>query len=582
MKQNIKISKAFYGLLIFVLATFCFILVVSIKVRMDATFLKQEYLFRERAIDQAENRLKNRVEEKLEFMELSEKRAVETMRIELKRRVEEGWRVAAYIHDTFEGKESEKEIQKRVVRALQELHSDNYGYYYMINFDGEVILHPFWESAKKQGAKGSNASYNKALLKNQIDLVKRFEEGYSAGYVKEEFPSEISKTMGLTYVKRFKNQDWYIGMGIYESEFKKQVQDTVLKEVQTFEKDNWDKGNVSVFDEKHRKLIKSNRCLFSETEKINLSKTILKENLFGGFERKEIDVDGKKTDVFLYALPWEVWGWVFVGEDTIMPSYPYTGKYYAKEVFDKVYNQSLVLYGAIVVLALLLGLSINRRLHIGFSKMKNWVESGKQYEIEENKHFKHFKEFFDIFRAIQQSQNRGEKLHKRAISHGMDEKKISYKSFSLTRHIQREMDNICEDNPDFELNVRFLWEKNIFVRADRYIFSEILQTLSENSIRHGFFGQMKGNVTVEVVQEENWLHLHFSDNGWGMATQVQDTIFNELHQENSSGLKRVHYLVTEILGGNMQCSGYEGHGTDIHLGIPAAGPGLWIETDTRG
>ena len=87
----------------------------------------------------------------------------------------------------------------------------------------------------------------------------------------------------------------------------------------------------------------------------------------------------------------------------------------------------------------------------------------------------------------------------------------------------------------------------------------VLQTLIENSIRHGF-PQAEGKIDIEINKSGGSIELYYQDNGIGMTEEVSQKIFEPFFttQRDSGqvglGMHMVYNVVTQLLGGNIVCS----------------------------
>lgn len=103
---------------------------------------------------------------------------------------------------------------------------------------------------------------------------------------------------------------------------------------------------------------------------------------------------------------------------------------------------------------------------------------------------------------------------------------------------------------------------------------QVITNLVMNSIIHGFETKTAGEIHISVVQQQNQACLTYCDNGKGMAPNVLDRLFDPFfttkrHQGGSGlGTHIVYNLVTQALGGTIDCRSEPEGGTTFVLSLP--------------
>lgn len=119
------------------------------------------------------------------------------------------------------------------------------------------------------------------------------------------------------------------------------------------------------------------------------------------------------------------------------------------------------------------------------------------------------------------------------------------------------------------------------LRCDSYPgpLGQILTTLVQNAVQHGFEGRSHGVITIEAENRDDNLMLIVADNGIGMTpatlAHVFDPFFTTKLGKGGSGLglSVSHRLATRVLGGSLTVSSQPGAGTRFILQIPLRAPG---------
>ncbi|GAK59776.1 multi-sensor signal transduction histidine kinase [Candidatus Vecturithrix granuli] len=106
------------------------------------------------------------------------------------------------------------------------------------------------------------------------------------------------------------------------------------------------------------------------------------------------------------------------------------------------------------------------------------------------------------------------------------------------------------------------------------VFSQILTNLILNSLSHGFEQKAQGTMMLQITCDHNMLRLQYSDDGCGMAAETRLRIFEPFYTTKRGqggtglGLHIVYNLVTQQLGGRIECESTPGIGTTFHIQIP--------------
>ena len=105
-------------------------------------------------------------------------------------------------------------------------------------------------------------------------------------------------------------------------------------------------------------------------------------------------------------------------------------------------------------------------------------------------------------------------------------------------------------------------------------YSQIVTNFVMNSLIHGFEGREQGRIEIDVKVTDGALQLRYADDGVGMtaaqAAQVFQPFYTTRRGQGGSGLGLhvVYNLVTQTLGGRIECLSTPGQGTAFVLRIP--------------
>ncbi len=109
-------------------------------------------------------------------------------------------------------------------------------------------------------------------------------------------------------------------------------------------------------------------------------------------------------------------------------------------------------------------------------------------------------------------------------------------------------------------------------------YSQIVTNLVFNSLTHGFEGIEQGRIEIEVRRADESLQLRYRDNGRGIAPEHLPKIFDPFFTTKRGvggsglGLHVLYNLVTQTLGGTIECRSRPGEGVNFEIDVPIRPP----------
>ncbi|MEO5347765.1 MAG: PAS domain S-box protein [Magnetococcus sp. YQC-9] len=106
--------------------------------------------------------------------------------------------------------------------------------------------------------------------------------------------------------------------------------------------------------------------------------------------------------------------------------------------------------------------------------------------------------------------------------------------------------------------------------------SQILSNLIINSLVHAFAPSFPGIMTIRVFREEAVVRLEYRDNGRGLSPEIEKRIFEPFFTTRRGegccglGMHVVYNVVTQKMGGTIQCGQRENHGAYFLMSFPCA------------
>lgn len=117
-------------------------------------------------------------------------------------------------------------------------------------------------------------------------------------------------------------------------------------------------------------------------------------------------------------------------------------------------------------------------------------------------------------------------------------------------------------------------DEDLVIESYPGALSQILTNFIVNSLTHAFGEGQAGLIRIAVVRNDGTLSLTYSDDGCGIAPEVQDRIFEPFYTtarakgSTGLGLHIVFNIVTGTLGGTITCCSASGQGTTFQVRMP--------------
>lgn len=121
--------------------------------------------------------------------------------------------------------------------------------------------------------------------------------------------------------------------------------------------------------------------------------------------------------------------------------------------------------------------------------------------------------------------------------------------------------------------IHFSCPDHLIITSYPSMFSQIIANLIMNSVTHGYPGGKNGNLNLEIDLVNDSLHLKYSDDGKGIEKKLLTKLFEPYFTTNKSagnsglGLFIVYTLVTERLGGSIECHSVPGKMTTFFIQV---------------
>jgi signal transduction histidine kinase len=109
------------------------------------------------------------------------------------------------------------------------------------------------------------------------------------------------------------------------------------------------------------------------------------------------------------------------------------------------------------------------------------------------------------------------------------------------------------------------------------VLSQIITNFIENSLIHGYKDKENGEMLIDISKVNGSLVFRYKDDGDGISEENRKKIFEPFFTTNRSqggsglGMNIVYNLVTQTIGGNIECISEPGKGVEFIISFPKAG-----------
>ena len=538
--------------------------------------------------------LETEANEILKYVQLSADKASISMRSELKRRVDRAYSLADQVYTDNVSRLSEGEIEEKISEALRNIRFDEgRGYFFMDRFNGDVMLYPIRPELEGINVIDLKDDFGNFVIRDEINIAKDYGEGFVEGHwIKPNQDNPVS-SLKLSYIRRFRDTNWYIGTGIYEDDYLESVKTSVLDEIKTFKHSKMRENTYFIADNKGQILLSSNVNAPSQME----DSKVIAANTYqhGEFLQETRMVSGEELILISYIIPASSWKWIIGFETELSENISESKAYYLKSVIS---NFNYIVIG--MSLLLLLAFTAFMKVFIGritncFNKLVKVLLTGTRQGVDGSFCFKEFEDLakqVEFSKAKQdktnnhlalQSQLEGkaiktvvegealtvqmiQNLNKmiaegshdkmtevklRRFSSGLssirklltrlsrseeeeayENKVLNLEHIPLKEHLEQIMSLILNEYSKMPIKSRVICDKDLLVYSDPLVLSQIITHLATNAIKHGFEEKNEGSLTIEVIYDVDYLRVYFSDNGRGMSKYVQERIFEPYYSSS--------------------------------------------------
>lgn len=177
-----------------------------------------------------------------------------------------------------------------------------------------------------------------------------------------------------------------------------------------------------------------------------------------------------------------------------------------------------------------------------------------------------------IFRNLERAAKLISSFKKVAV----DQSSAESRTFNVLELLEEVLLTLSAKLKSVQVNVSLNCPKGLCVTSKPGPINQILINLILNSIYHAFEGRDNGEITVNVMNLSDQLHITYSDNGVGIDEKIKSKIFDPFTTTKRGsggsglGMHLVYNLVTQALDGNIQVESEAGQGVYFDITFPVS------------
>ncbi len=156
----------------------------------------------------------------------------------------------------------------------------------------------------------------------------------------------------------------------------------------------------------------------------------------------------------------------------------------------------------------------------------------------------------------------------------VDQSSEEVRTFGLSAYLDEVLLSLNPNLKKHQQEVSISCDPNISVTCDPGNISQIVTNLVMNSLVHGFDGEDKGEIRIDITQKDDEITLLHSDTGKGMneetLSKVFEPFFTTKRGSGGSGLGMhiIFNLIVNNLKGSIDCKSKLGEGTQFIIKFP--------------
>jgi len=178
-------------------------------------------------------------------------------------------------------------------------------------------------------------------------------------------------------------------------------------------------------------------------------------------------------------------------------------------------------------------------------------------------------------RIVHQNLNRAANLIRSFKQVAVDQTSNELREFNLSEYLDEILQSLTPKLKKGGHQVSIDCPEDIVIFNHPGALSQVMTNLIMNSLIHGFSERDNGKINIKVsTHKSRGINLEYRDDGKGLAkanvAKIFDPFFTTARNKGGSGLGMhiVFNLVTQTLGGSIECDSKEGEGIHFSIKLP--------------
>lgn len=269
---------------------------------------------RDRYIEEHKDILIQNTKKCIDYIDFRENQAEENIRENLKKNVDQAYEIALHIYNKNKDKLSERDIKERVKEAVSAFKFNSNKRCIFINtLEGVGVLYPrnpHWEGLSLLKFKDINQNL---LVISEIEHLYDTDESFIKYKGSKKTPNKFNAYTKISYVKKFKPFNWYLGSFAYSDDFLETIQLDCIERIKKIkvEEDKYFfifSKNGTCLLHKDERYLGLNYRTFEQGEDIDVSRKILFST--GAKKDRFISYDLEEGEKITYLYDIDEWNWI--------------------------------------------------------------------------------------------------------------------------------------------------------------------------------------------------------------------------------------------------------------------------------
>ena len=157
-----------------------------------------------------------------------------------------------------------------------------------------------------------------------------------------------------------------------------------------------------------------------------------------------------------------------------------------------------------------------------------------------------------------------------AVDQSTEEKRV----FNVKNYIEEILNSLSPRLEETKHEIIVICPEPVELKSYPGALAQIITNLVFNSLIHGYDSDDEGRITIKVTRNNEHISLMYSDDGKGIAKDIQERIFEPFFTTKRGqggsglGLHLVYNLVTQKCKGSINCESQDNAGTTFHIKLP--------------